>query len=785
VSAAPSPPVYLVSFGMVASTGATVTVATAAARAAVTRITLDETGGEDLATNVAAVCIPATEDPETRALAMLRIALAEATREFEPRVPLTLGIWLGGLPSFGPKALLLRALGEREAWSKAAIVEVGAQGSASLRALDEAARALSDGQYDVALVAAFDVRTDPASLASGLAAGRTIGPGRSWGYVPGDAAAAVLLSGPRLPRDSGLTPELILIATGTGHEPVPPGGSAPCLGTGLSEAARGALAGLPSGGQVDIVIADVNGERARSDEWGFTVPRVADRLKDPGAFLAPALTWGDCGVVNGLLAVALAHSLLRHHEAPDAHVLIWTAGDGHERGAALLARARSTSVARVAARDVAGTELPDWAATLDAEIIETLIDECIFRYQQRTVILAGLCDGEQPKSWAPLERSEDQLDTLTVCLADIGRRAFDKTASTIDPEEPGTLYVAIRALLEAGELDVAIALAAVHVAETPSFSDAVLDAFGHALAAGAAPARAVPALFAAGGPLGAIALNLAATTSTAVDARLLDQVSPTISGHRALHFARAVGLTGAHSAARHLERLLSSAHDDERREAAVSALLLNPSDVADWIMKGAAADPALLLPAALASDRRSSRRICELAAAEGTPDGLLALGLTGDPFAVNALLQALSGPHGTTAVTALELLLGEAPSETTTKPDEDPSAPPRQIERLSLEWGWAPLAERLLRSHPASLRLRNGRPSSLSQTLSLIQRPHLSPEARRWLGLELGVRYGVRPLPDPTALLRVQREAWTAIAGAPTSQSPGSWSLATGVLPHR
>jgi hypothetical protein len=56
--------------------------------------------------------------------------------------------------------------------------------------------------------------------------------------------------------------------------------------------------------------------------------------------------------------------------------------------------------------------------------------------------------------------------------------------------------------------------------------------------------------------------------------------------------------------------------------------------------------------------------------------------------------------------------------------------------------------------------------------------PHVPDEARRWLALELAVRHGVRPAPDVSALVRIQRESWQAILARLPEHVPGAWDLA-------
>jgi 3-oxoacyl-[acyl-carrier-protein] synthase-1 len=772
---------YVVGYGAVTSLGATTRVAMAAARGGLTRMMLDDPDADEeegQGTNIAPVSTLATEEPPARGLAMLRRVAAEALRPIERRSSLALGVWVGGPAALAPGPMIKEVLARTGAFGATTVTDVGGHGSAPLWVLPQVIRALGRGEVDLALLAAFDLRTDPDSLAAGRAAERTIGPGRHWGHVPGDAAAAVVLCSPRGLERSGLTAQLTLAAAGTGHEPAPPGGPVPCLGTGLTEAITAALAGSPKNATVDAVVTDINGERGRSDEWGFTVPRIVEHLKDPDALSIPSLAWGDCGAVNGLLALGLASSIVRDLGRPDAQILIWTAGEGHERAAALVQPAPSSrSGAPSAARADDDADLPDWAAALDREIIAELAEECAFRYQQRADLMDALGDGELPKSWTAIARAEDQLDVLTAGMGEIGSRAAAVTAEGVDPGEPGTLYAAVRTRLESGDVDQAAALAATFVRGGPALAEAALNAFKHARNPAAAPSRAVPALLAGAPELAGVALELAATTGTGFAHHLRDNQA-TAEAHP-LPFIRAVGRTMALGAARQLDRFISAPDPGLRQEAVISSLLLGAPDLVNWLWGALATDRALLIPAALVADSDGARRICELAGGQATPDSVVALGVLGDPASVPLLLAALEGEHGAAAATALELLLGESPTEPGTKADEDPSAEDRPVSQRSLRWdAWDAVARAKLARHPPGARLRAGQPAVSSATARLLQAPHLGTDVRRWLALELAIRYGTRPVPDPTALIRVQRPTWAALAAVQLTQPAGSWDIA-------
>ncbi|SHN13362.1 hypothetical protein [Rhizobacter sp. OV335] len=160
--------------------------------------------------------------------------------------------------------------------------------------------------------------------------------GNPWGFIPGEAAGAVLLGSQRLVSHLQLPSWGRLLSCGAAVEHNLIKTEQVCLGQGLTDALRGALSRLPEGRLVDRMVCDLNGEPYRADEYGYTRVRLSRVLSDPGAFLTPAESWGDVGAASGTLFVGLA--AMAATRAPDhgGHVLVWTGSESGLRTAALL-----------------------------------------------------------------------------------------------------------------------------------------------------------------------------------------------------------------------------------------------------------------------------------------------------------------------------------------------------------------------------------------------------------------------------------------------------------------
>lgn len=157
-----------------------------------------------------------------------------------------------------------------------------------------------------------------------------------WGFIPGEAAGAVLFGSPRLAQLCGIAPLGELVSVGIGMESKLIKTGEVCVGEGLTQAFRAALQALPFGEQVHNVFCDLNGEAYRADEFGFAALRTGEHFCAASDFIAPADCWGDVGAAGSPLHIALAviASCKRYDKGPLS--LVWGSSESGERGAVLL-----------------------------------------------------------------------------------------------------------------------------------------------------------------------------------------------------------------------------------------------------------------------------------------------------------------------------------------------------------------------------------------------------------------------------------------------------------------
>ena len=110
-----------------------------------------------------------------------------------------------------------------------------------------------------------------------------------------------------------------------------------CIGDGLTKAMADVLQYLPENTKVNQVLCDLNGERYRTDEYGFAYLRNKEYFEGATNFISPVNRWGDIGAATApnLINIAIESGLKQYARGPLN--LIWTSSDSGKRSALLLA----------------------------------------------------------------------------------------------------------------------------------------------------------------------------------------------------------------------------------------------------------------------------------------------------------------------------------------------------------------------------------------------------------------------------------------------------------------
>lgn len=246
-------------------------------------------------------------------------------------------------PRVEPADLLDRAARARRqagALPQLNVVRVVAGGRAAMfEALEVATATLNHGIAPLVLIAAVDSRVDTQTLAALADANRLESSSNLDGYIPGEAAACVLLGTGSTPAVPKLA-EIVSLARA--HEPRPliadPTGVA--TAEGLSTAFRQLRLGF--GGRVDEVFAAITGERYFAQEFAHAYLRNSALMPEPLRFRSIAASLGDVGAVSGVLA--LIHAVVRagppgpgNRNPTNAASLIYASDDAGAIGGCVLA----------------------------------------------------------------------------------------------------------------------------------------------------------------------------------------------------------------------------------------------------------------------------------------------------------------------------------------------------------------------------------------------------------------------------------------------------------------
>jgi 3-oxoacyl-[acyl-carrier-protein] synthase-1 len=207
--------------------------------------------------------------------------------------------------------------------------------ASGLAGLERALHVLEARKADICLVGGVDSYLSLETLAWLHEREQLKSERNRWGFVPGEGAGFLVVVTPELAAAANLRPRATVLAAMSGREDVPPRTADPQTGQGLTAVLRAVLAALPDGQLVDEMVCDLNGERWRGDDAGFSIPRVSSCFVRAGRYAAPAMAFGDVGAASGALFVAIAVHAAERGAAQGPSALVWTSADAGPRAAAL------------------------------------------------------------------------------------------------------------------------------------------------------------------------------------------------------------------------------------------------------------------------------------------------------------------------------------------------------------------------------------------------------------------------------------------------------------------
>lgn len=216
-------------------------------------------------------------------------------------------------------------------------VAQGTQGGpvGAFRAIDAARALLGTGRVDRCLVLAADTYVDGARLAHLDEGWRIRSQRNPDGFLPGEAASAVLLEPARAAAKRKARVLGIVGGPAFATEPVAVSADRWSTGRGLAEAIRPLLDG-PQGAVGRYMLCNMNGEAYPAREWAIAQMRLAPDLPVVESLQHPADAIGETGTAMAGILVACACQAFARGHAPAPAALVWVGSDDGARAAAVI-----------------------------------------------------------------------------------------------------------------------------------------------------------------------------------------------------------------------------------------------------------------------------------------------------------------------------------------------------------------------------------------------------------------------------------------------------------------
>lgn len=340
--------VHIVALGARTAVGLRAESSAAAVRAGVSRVRehpfMVDATGEKLKCGYDGGLEPTLLGP-LRLLALARCALLEvvaklaARQRYAARVPVLLAL-PEVRPGFGAEhARFVEQKLEGDAFPGVAGLDVERTGeghAGALRALEIAAQRVAQGQHELCIVGGADTYLEADTIDWLDADRRLLRAEIRSGFPPGEGAGMLALATNAARAALGLPSLAVIRSVGTAHEKRRADSQEGLLGDALTEVFSRAGQALRARELFQDVYCDINGERARTDDYGFALLRTSELFRDVTAYRMSTAQCGDLGAASAAFHCVLATQAWRRGHALGSTALVWGASWNGLRGAALL-----------------------------------------------------------------------------------------------------------------------------------------------------------------------------------------------------------------------------------------------------------------------------------------------------------------------------------------------------------------------------------------------------------------------------------------------------------------
>lgn len=201
--------------------------------------------------------------------------------------------------------------------------------AAGFYALESAMQLLESGSHSQVMVGGVDSFLDLYLLATLDADDRVQAQGVMDAFVPGEAAAFLLL------KLADSASSVKVYPPGIADEPGHRYSTEPYKGEGLANAVTEAVSNT-SASAIKTVFASLNGENFNAKEWGVAAIRNQQNLDTDFNIIHPADCYGDIGAATGPVLMALASIGMQngYYQKP---ALVWASSEIQQRAAVFMA----------------------------------------------------------------------------------------------------------------------------------------------------------------------------------------------------------------------------------------------------------------------------------------------------------------------------------------------------------------------------------------------------------------------------------------------------------------
>lgn len=225
--------------------------------------------------------------------------------------------------------------------SNVTLFDIGNSGM--MFAMTDAMNAMHDNKYKMAMLVGVDTLVGYDDLKYFNDKNRLKTELNSTGFMPGEAAAAILIENQSSAQKRGAPIEAIIQSCATGFEPNSVLSEAKPSAVGLSKVINTIVEAEDSKKIIiDIIISDINGEDYRFHELGLLHTKGLTKIQGEKIVLHPASVLGDTGAASAGISICvavrgMARGYLKSSEAKElSNALILSSSDTGERGGILL-----------------------------------------------------------------------------------------------------------------------------------------------------------------------------------------------------------------------------------------------------------------------------------------------------------------------------------------------------------------------------------------------------------------------------------------------------------------